>query len=245
MVVMAQSADKYFAHARQEIAPLLPDTANRILEIGCSSGATLGWLREEWPNAEFWGIDGHAPLEPLIRARAGHALIHDLERPLPNIGQFDLILALDVLEHLRKPEQVMADLAARLSPTGVIIISVPNVASYQIIAPLLLRRQFRYAEAGPMDRTHLRWFTEESARDLIRGAGLGETAGVMTGFTGGKRRLFDACTLGCFRHFLTVQYILRGERSAARPFRWQKDWPRVQPDTAEQKSAARFPPPRL
>jgi SAM-dependent methyltransferase len=93
----SQAQERYFGHARREIAPLLPDQAQRVLEIGCSSGATLAWLRDRWPHAEMLGVDGHAPLAPVIRARAAQAVIHDLETPLPDLGTFDLILALAVL----------------------------------------------------------------------------------------------------------------------------------------------------
>lgn len=227
MTSPAPVVDSYFSHARRDIEPLLPAKAERILEIGCSSGATLGWLRDRWPDAMMLGIDGHAPLEPLIRARAGHALIHDLEQPLPEIGRFDLILALDILEHLRHPEAVLSALTQRLLPGGTCLVSVPNIASYQILAPLLFRRHFRYQDAGPMDRTHLRWFTEDSALALMRDAGLGVVDGVITGFSGGRRRLFDWASLGLFRHYLTVQYILKGKAGPDRAFRWRRDWPRL------------------
>lgn len=227
MASPAHPDDHYFAHARREIAPLLPERASRVLEIGCSSGATLGWLRQRWPKAEMLGVDGHAPLEPLIRARAGAALIHDLDQPLPEMGSFDLILALDILEHLRHPDSLLADLATRLRPGGVCIVSVPNMANYQIIGPLLFQRRFRYTDAGPMDRTHLRWFTEESLVQLLQDAGLSCTTGVVTGFTSRRRRLVDALSLGRLRHYLAVQYIVRGARGLNGPMHWHKDWPRL------------------
>ena len=173
------------------------------------------------------GVDSHAPLAPVIRARTAEAVIHDLDTPLPDLGTFDLILALDVLEHLRAPNRVLADLAQRLTPGGVCIISLPNMASYQILCPLLFRRQFQYADAGPMDRTHLRWFTEDSTLNLLHDAGLGARAGVMTGFTAGRRRLASAISLGLIDHYLAVQYIVRAERGGHVPFRWQHDWPRA------------------
>lgn len=212
MDMSAPNIDSYFAHARRDIAPLLPERADRILEIGCSSGATLAWLKERWPTATMLGVDGYAPLEPHIRKRAGKALIHDLEQPLPSLGTFDLILALDVLEHLKEPDVVLADLVRRLTPGGVCIVSVPNVATYQVSLPLLFRRQFRYTDAGTLDRTHLRWFTEESALDLMRSAGLKVRNGIIAGFDGRARRLFNAATLGLFRHHLTTQYIMCGTR---------------------------------
>ena len=223
MDMFAGSIDSYFAHARRDIEALLPDRAQRILEIGCSSGATLAWLKERWPDAETFGVDGYAPLEPFIRKRADHALIHDLESPLPELGTFDLILALDVLEHLRTPEPVLADLVRRLTPDGVCIVSVPNVATYQVAVPLLFRRQFRYTDAGTLDRTHLRWFTEESALGLMRDAGLRVTEGLMAGFDGRRRRLFNLMTFGLFRHHLATQYMMRGTRTGPDgPVRWRQ-----------------------
>lgn len=223
MDMPVEGIDSYFAHARRDIAPLLPSRATRILEIGCSSGATLGWLKERWPDAEAIGVDGYAPLEPHIRRRADCALIHDLERPLPDLGQFDLILALDVLEHLRAPESVLADLVRRLAPGGACIVSLPNVATYHVSLPLLFRRQFRYTDAGTLDRTHLGWFTEESALALMRGAGLKVTGGLMAGFDGRARRLFNLMTLGLFRHHLATQYMMSGTREGPdRPVRWRQ-----------------------
>lgn len=220
---MPATIDNYFAHARREIEPLLPQKATRILEIGCSSGATLAWLRDRWPEAETVGVDGYAPLEPVIRERAGRALIHDLEQPLPPLGTFDLILALDVLEHLRDPETVLAGLTEQLAPDGICIVSVPNIATYQVAVPLLFKRQFRYTDAGTLDRTHLRWFTEESALDLMRSSGLQVSDGVIAGFDGRARRAFDVLTFGLFRHHLATQYIMQGRRSGPNgPVRWRQ-----------------------
>lgn len=222
MDALVEDIDSYFAHARRDIEHLLPQQARRILEIGCSSGATLAWLKQRWPSAEAYGVDGYAPLEGIIRQRAGNALIHDLEQPLPDLGQFDLILALDVLEHLRSPEIVLADLAKRLTPDGICIVSVPNIAEYGVSVPLLFKRQFRYTDAGTLDRTHLRWFTEESAIDLMRSAGFHVSKGAISGFDGRSRRIFDALTFGLFRHYLAKQYIMRGDRTPGDGgVRWQ------------------------
>ena len=108
----SQAQERYFGHARREIAPLLPDHAQRVLEIGCSSGATLAWLRDRWPHAEMLGVDGHAPLAPVIRARAARAVIHDLETPLPDLGTFDLILAPNMIVY-HPARTNMADMAAK------------------------------------------------------------------------------------------------------------------------------------
>ncbi|WP_414901614.1 class I SAM-dependent methyltransferase [Sphingomonas flavalba] len=218
-----QSPSEYFEHIRAEIAPLLPDRApRRILEIGSGAGGTLAWLKQRWPEAEAVACEGQAALRPVLEQRVDRAVIHNLEQPLPDdLGRFDLILALDVLEHLTDPQAVLTNLVALLEPGGAVIVSVPNVAHYKVVRDLLLRRRFDYTDAGIMDRTHLRFFTEHSALALMRGAGLNVVDGRVNGFGRRRTRLMDWLTLGCARHYLAEQYIMRGERGGAGRFRWR------------------------
>ncbi len=212
---MPPAAIDYFEHSRREIAPLLPASAARVLEIGCSSGETLAWLKSRWPDAETTGIDGYAPILPVLAKNADHAIIQNLEQPLPDLGQFDLILALDILEHLTDPGAVLAALVARLNPGGRIIVSVPNVGHFSILADLLLRRRFQYRDAGILDRTHLRFYTEESAVGLMNDAGLAVRDGVVNGLDGRKAKLANTLTLGLFRHYFAKQYVMLGEPGGA------------------------------
>ena len=214
--------DAYFSYVRREIEPLLPAHAARVLEIGCGAGSTLAWLKQRWPDATTTGVDGSDSVRTMLAANADVAVIHDLEVPLPDLGSFDLILALDVLEHLRDPAGVLASLVARLAPGGSVIVSVPNVANYSVVLPLLFRRRFDYVDAGILDRTHLRFFTESSALGLMHMAGLGVVDGVITGFQGRRNRTLDRASLGLFRHHFAMQYIMRGERGADARFQWRR-----------------------
>ncbi|AVO40720.1 class I SAM-dependent methyltransferase [Simplicispira suum] len=81
--------------------------------------------------------------------------------------QFDVILACDVLEHLRRPDEVLRALNTVLAPTGSLIISVPNIAYAGVVAGL---RQglFDYSDKGQLDRTHVHFFTRRSLeRNLL------------------------------------------------------------------------------
>ncbi len=65
----------YFSQVRKEIIPLLPSQVNRVLEIGCGSGTTLKWLKEN--NFVFKFTNGFSipPPESLYSKRP---IIHSL-----------------------------------------------------------------------------------------------------------------------------------------------------------------------
>lgn len=86
-------------------------------------------------------------------------------------GAYDVVLCGDVLEHLRDSLAAVRALSAKLRPGGTIIASVPNVAHHELRLQLLLGR-FDYTDIGPMDRTHLHFFTRKSLRELMEDAGL-------------------------------------------------------------------------
>jgi SAM-dependent methyltransferase len=85
--------------------------------------------------------------------------------------EFDKVLLLDVLEHLNHPERVLRDVYPLIRPSGgSIIVSLPNVANIFVRLNLLFGR-FEYADRGIMDRTHVRFFTRKTARELLEGNG--------------------------------------------------------------------------
>jgi 2-polyprenyl-3-methyl-5-hydroxy-6-metoxy-1,4-benzoquinol methylase len=84
--------------------------------------------------------------------------------------RFDVVTFGDVLEHLVDPMGVLTRVREILTPTGYVVASVPNIA-HSSIRLSLLRGQFQYTEKGLLDRTHLRFFTEESLGALFRDAG--------------------------------------------------------------------------
>jgi SAM-dependent methyltransferase len=167
----------YFGKERREIAPLLPAACESVLEIGCGTGATMRWLRER----RTIGYAAAVEFSPNAAA-AARQVFDDLEIGDASTAamafrrdRFDLILALDVLEHLTAPEKMLARLRDRLTETGTIIISLPNVAHYLVSIPLLGGR-WDYQDEGTLDRTHMRFFNERTARGMVEDAGLRVTA---------------------------------------------------------------------
>ncbi len=97
---------------------------SRILDAGCGWGVTLRSL--ERAGHEVTGLDvSRMALERLDSP--GRTLIEaDLTQPFPHQqASFDVILALDVIEHLDDDRAAVANLARLLKPDGLMIVSVP------------------------------------------------------------------------------------------------------------------------
>jgi hypothetical protein len=69
-----------------------------------------------------------------------------------------------------------------------------------------------YREEGILDRTHLHFYTEKSALELARRAGITPTSGVITGPDTWKGRFFDRVTCGIFRRQITFQYVFSSQK---------------------------------
>ena len=202
----------YFAHARKEIQSLLPQNCSRVLEVGCGSGATLGWLRQEYHTGRTVGIEIAEAAAEKARSFADEVHCLDFERhDLPGGAQkFDLILCLDVLEHMVDPWAVVDRLAKQyLEVGGTLLVSLPNVRHYSVVLPLLFGGRWDYQDAGLLDRTHLRFFTKASAKALLTHPQLGPVTCMATGFKGWSlKRVLNALTLGVFQELVTYQYFL-------------------------------------
>ena len=93
----------------------------------------------------------------------------DLKRLFPT-DSFDVIVMADVLEHLREPEKTLIQAKGLLSPSGKVVISMPNVAHAGVLSALLCC-SFPYGDIGLLDRTHLRFFTASGLVRLLKDAG--------------------------------------------------------------------------
>lgn len=203
----------YYHHVRREIEPLLPKVAHRVLEVGAGSGLTLKWLKSVYPKSQTTGVELNASLSDQLQANADVAVIGDVDECLNALKTYDLILFLDVLEHLIDPVNALQNIIGRLEKTGRVIVSVPNIAHLSVSIPLLFRRRFAYQDAGIMDRTHVKFFVEDTAVKLMNAAGLTVTKGLMSGLHGSKSKTIDRLTFGRLRHHLSKQYIMLGELS--------------------------------
>jgi 2-polyprenyl-3-methyl-5-hydroxy-6-metoxy-1,4-benzoquinol methylase len=214
----------YYHHIRREIGPLLPERATQILEVGSGAGGTLKWLKTIYPEAETTGVELNSDLSEQLKRNADIAIIGSIEEGLAKLKSYDLVLLLDVLEHLVDSTNMLRNIVQRLNTGGKVIVSVPNVAHLGVSLPLLLQRRFIYQNSGILDRTHVKFFVEDTAVRLLNEANLNVTMGLVSGLQGPKSKVLNRLTFGLLKHHLTRQYIMRGERSDAafvqRRVRW-------------------------
>jgi SAM-dependent methyltransferase len=138
----------------------------RILDAGTAGG----YLGKVWRNRGHYvaGIEFDAATGEKARQYYDEFEIANLETySFSSRGEFDYIVFADVLEHLRDPAAVLRRCIPALKASGKIIISVPNIANWMIRLSLLFGK-FDYMDRGILDRTHLRFFTSKSVRQLMR-----------------------------------------------------------------------------
>lgn len=143
----------------------------RVLEVGCSSGALTERIRAK--GCTVVGIEVRPEAAAKARAFCEEVLVGDVERmPLPwPPASFDVILLLDVLEHLVDPVPATRRFLPFLKPDGRVLVALPNVAHWQVRFRLLAGR-FRYEDSGILDRTHLHFYTRKTAAELLVRSGL-------------------------------------------------------------------------
>jgi 2-polyprenyl-3-methyl-5-hydroxy-6-metoxy-1,4-benzoquinol methylase len=167
---------RYFGTARSEILPFLPAKVARLLDLGCGTGATVALVKKarmvEWAGGIE--IDGAAAEEALAhceRVFSGDAVSQPFETEIAP-GSLDLVLCLDVLEHLADPWRMVRRLSPLLAPRGRLILSAPNIRNWKFLWRLAMIGDFRYRDAGLLDRTHLRFFVRDTAIELATCGGL-------------------------------------------------------------------------
>lgn len=154
----------------------------KILDIGCGAGANARAVRKRNPHVVIHGIEPNARAAELAREvmdEVFHGTTDDWLATNPT-KTFEAVVLSDVLEHIVDPVKFLQTLAAYPGlKKAKWIISVPNYGVWYNRAFTLAGR-FRYGWSGLYDRTHLRFFTRQSVRELFS----------YTGF----RVLEDRCT---------------------------------------------------
>ena len=142
---------------------------SRVLELGCAT-RYMGAALKERKGCRVTGVDAL----PSREAGLDEFYLRDLNQGLSGIPvvHHDIVLCLDVIEHLASPERFLDELYESLAarPNTEILISTANVG-FIIPRIMLALGQFNYGKRGILDLTHTRLFTFASFRRCLEQAG--------------------------------------------------------------------------
>jgi 2-polyprenyl-3-methyl-5-hydroxy-6-metoxy-1,4-benzoquinol methylase len=145
---------------------------SRVLDVGIGDGSLGRALKQM--GCTVCGIEYDKELADESRDEYDDVVVGDVESMdlagLFGEEPFDVVLLLDVLEHLREPGLVLARVHDVLAQGGLVVVSLPNV-THAAVKLQLLAGQFAYTDEGLLDRTHLRFFDRAHVDRLIREAG--------------------------------------------------------------------------
>jgi SAM-dependent methyltransferase len=140
-----------------------------ILDVGAASGQLGRLLAGSGLEIDGLEPDPHSAAEarPFYRSLT---VATAEEAALPR-STYGVIVLADVLEHMPRPDSVLMRLSLAAAVDAVFVISLPNVAHFAGRA-LIAAGKFPRHDRGIFDRTHLHFFTRDSALELVREAHL-------------------------------------------------------------------------
>ena len=169
----AQDIDLADLNNSHTLAILSVPPGSRVLDIGAANGSVARALVDRGCTVCAVEVDPASARE--AEEHCEEVVVADVEqldvRAAFGGRDFDAVLLLDVLEHLRDPHAVLRDVTRVVRADGRLIVSVPNVA-HAAVKLALLGGRFRYTELGLLDKTHLRFFDKPALDQLLADAGL-------------------------------------------------------------------------
>ncbi len=160
----------------QQLLEDVTSPPDACLDYGCGNGCASGlWLREN--AARYVGVDVSETAVKAARALGLDAILLSEGADLPFAdGLFDLVVCVEVLEHLFDPLAAASEMVRVLKPGGTLLATVPNVAYWRQRADLaLLGRWNPYGDdlsvAEPWRDPHIRFFNARALRRMLQRAG--------------------------------------------------------------------------
>jgi 2-polyprenyl-6-hydroxyphenyl methylase/3-demethylubiquinone-9 3-methyltransferase len=160
--------DQHWALDEHSRRPLAGKTA---LDVGCGAGLLAEPLARL--GAKVMAID---PAAELIEAAREHAAGQGLDidyrvSAIENLkGAFDLITSMEVIEHTADPQQFLNELAKRLAPSGLLMLSTPNATAWSKLITITLAEGFGAIPKGTHDFD--KFIAPERMKQLLANAGL-------------------------------------------------------------------------
>jgi SAM-dependent methyltransferase len=152
------------AREHAEVVRRLPLRGKTVLEVGCATGALLHRLQNEGPS-RCVGIDISQAAIDYGKKHYGLELrCSTFEDAGFSNAEFDLILMLDVIEHVPRPQQFFGEAVRCLKDGGAIFLRTPNADSYRVTGD-----QWNYTFCG---LEHIQYLSRGTMEWLARRYGM-------------------------------------------------------------------------
>lgn len=157
------------ANPLHRVSKIIPDGA-KVLDIGAGAGLLARLLHGQHKNLVIDGIEPNASAANLAKESQCYRKFYvgfaqDVMHEIIN-EDYDFIVLADVIEHIEDPLAFLQTLVQGLSEKTKLLISVPNIA-FGAIRIALLYGDFEYVDSGILEKTHLRFFTLQTLKQLV------------------------------------------------------------------------------
>lgn len=170
-VRLAYVRDRIDQHWQVDEQGFRPLAGKSALDVGCGAGLLAEPLARM--GATVTGLDAAPELIAAARAHAegqGLAIDYRAMGVEDLTGQFDLVTAMEVVEHVADPRAFLATLADRLAPGGLLIVSTPNRTAWSRLLTITLAEGFGRIPRGTHHYDD--FITPDEMRAMLEALGL-------------------------------------------------------------------------
>ena len=170
-VRLAYVRDRIDQHWQADERDLRPLAGKTALDVGCGAGLLAEPLARL--GAKVTAIDAAPQVIAVARDHAvgqglqidyRHAAVEELD------GRFDLVTAMEVIEHVADPQAFLSSLAARLAPGGLLLLSTPNRTARSRLLMITIAEGIGQIPKGTHE--HERFITPDEMKAMMAAAGL-------------------------------------------------------------------------
>jgi len=155
----------------------------KVLDIGCGLGEFSHILTKKGFAVQC--ADGSKTYVRRMKKKGFHAKCFDFNEKFPyQKNSFDLVVSLEVIEHVEKAEQFLSEIHRILKPGGHLLLSTPNVAYFG------LRLRAMLGVPPPDEGYHFRFFTFKSLKKILMKEGFGVVKHKSITFLHGIHKVF-------------------------------------------------------
>jgi 2-polyprenyl-3-methyl-5-hydroxy-6-metoxy-1,4-benzoquinol methylase len=154
------------------ICDLIED-GSRVLDIGAGNGLLSQLLTRKNKEIHIDGVEPNPIAAGIARPYYKNFFIGYIEDHSSEIpwGDYDYIVMADVVEHIADPTSLLQLISKNISPSAKLVLSIPNV-SFGSVRISLMNGNFEYVDSGLLEKTHIRFYTLNTIKKLIKNVGM-------------------------------------------------------------------------